>query len=664
MRRPSLTLLTFLLVAADPPRPDAVKKDRDKLQGTWALPSRSFPPNPRQGFVLWTFTGDKVTGSVVTLEAKDKTGGKEDQLGKEDFEMGSYAIDPTKNPKTIDLKLTAGPLKGKTLRGIYQFEVNKVELLKLCFPSDPDGTRPAAFIDGQDAKVQSFYRYDYETAKKAVATLNQTLQYNHLPRSAQAKPIDPQATDILRLDLTREGRVPLPGKEPLATLAEIRHHLKDQFTARMNEKGPGQVKTAVVLWPEKDAQVLAFYEVAQAAVAQGFPKVLVQVERMPGEAGRLELVLPHWRRPDSFADTTVLVKTLRDGVNDGNIAALIVQTEAGESAVPDLDALRRSLKQLRDEGKLFNKDSVRIMAEARLQVALLIEVMDACLAAGFPTVIIGPPPDMEIGGHAMARKPAPDAAAQAKAEKDVKAVYEALMAKAPPADLARRLRQAAQVCDDPAARFVLLRESADAAGRAGNIPASLEALDQIADDYRADVWNLKLEKFKNAPASKAIAEAALKQASNASVQGRMDYGIRFLKLADTAAKQMKDKDLIQYVEERRVLFKLPPVDELDPFAPLPASSPRAERPATAKESKAAARSADDEPGSHLEGLLWYVVPAVVVVGLLGGGLVWWMRQGDQAVRSRLAEARKGQFEMPAADEPSETPPAAEQGPPA
>src|SRR6185295_2474561 len=90
-------------------------------------------------------------------------------------------------------------------------------------------------------------------------------------------------------------------------------------------------------------------------------------------------------------------QTLRDGVNDGKIAALIVKSRSGETAVPNLDALQRYLKQKRTEAETLNKDSVRIIAESKLTIGPLVEVMDTCLASGFGTAIFAPPPDMGVG---------------------------------------------------------------------------------------------------------------------------------------------------------------------------------------------------------------------------------------------------------------------------
>jgi biopolymer transport protein ExbD len=106
----------------------------------------------------------------------------------------------------------------------------------------------------------------------------------------------------------------------------------------------------------------------------------------PNKPSDADLALP--------AQVTVLVKTIRDGVNDGNISALIIKTESGEQAVPNIETLERILKNKKDEGQLQNTDDIKIEAESKLTYACVIEVMDACIRAGFSRVGFSPPPDL------------------------------------------------------------------------------------------------------------------------------------------------------------------------------------------------------------------------------------------------------------------------------
>ncbi|QDU22828.1 hypothetical protein ETAA1_48160 [Urbifossiella limnaea] len=57
------------------------------------------------------------------------------------IEAATQALDPSKSPKTLDSKVTAGPNKGAVLLGIYEIRGDR---LTVCF--DPEGKeRPTAF---------------------------------------------------------------------------------------------------------------------------------------------------------------------------------------------------------------------------------------------------------------------------------------------------------------------------------------------------------------------------------------------------------------------------------------------------------------------------------------------------------------------------------------
>jgi biopolymer transport protein ExbD len=97
------------------------------------------------------------------------------------------------------------------------------------------------------------------------------------------------------------------------------------------------------------------------------------------------------------AQFTVLVKTIRDGTdNEGNISAIIIKSQTGESAVPNLEALENFLRSKANDPAASNKDDIKIEAESRLKYTYVIEVMDACLRAGFTRVGFAPPPDLAL----------------------------------------------------------------------------------------------------------------------------------------------------------------------------------------------------------------------------------------------------------------------------
>jgi len=91
---------------------------------------------------------------------------------------------------------------------------------------------------------------------------------------------------------------------------------------------------------------------------------------------------------------TVLLKAQRDGINDGVISAVVVQTPNGESDVRNLEGLARFLTNQRSSQDITNKDDIQIAAESKLKYAYVIDAMDTCLKAGFTRVGFAPPPDL------------------------------------------------------------------------------------------------------------------------------------------------------------------------------------------------------------------------------------------------------------------------------
>jgi biopolymer transport protein ExbD len=96
------------------------------------------------------------------------------------------------------------------------------------------------------------------------------------------------------------------------------------------------------------------------------------------------------------SEVTVMVRTVRDGVNDGAISQIVVQQLEGETPVNDLAGLKRHLEKIRTG--LKNQDDIKIQADSKLKYAFVVEVMDTCIKAGFARVGFAPPPDLAMSG--------------------------------------------------------------------------------------------------------------------------------------------------------------------------------------------------------------------------------------------------------------------------
>jgi uncharacterized protein (TIGR03067 family) len=127
----ALTLFTIVALATAGIAKDeeANKKDMEKMQGDWAAVSMvrdgmPFPKDDAQSFFR-TVKGDKYTVFHFS----------------EAVNQGTFTIDASKKPKTMDVLPERTDDKSKAILGIYEFEGDK---LKVCFGA-PGKDRPAEF---------------------------------------------------------------------------------------------------------------------------------------------------------------------------------------------------------------------------------------------------------------------------------------------------------------------------------------------------------------------------------------------------------------------------------------------------------------------------------------------------------------------------------------
>jgi len=123
------SIFAGLLIGADPPI-DTVQEEIEKLQGTWQI--------------ITADEGAKPDGSLkdaqVTISGNQFT----TKSGEKILRQGTIMIDPTCEPKTIDLMYVDGPYKGKSSLGIYNLNGNSWVLVF----SPPGKSRPASLQRG------------------------------------------------------------------------------------------------------------------------------------------------------------------------------------------------------------------------------------------------------------------------------------------------------------------------------------------------------------------------------------------------------------------------------------------------------------------------------------------------------------------------------------
>jgi uncharacterized protein (TIGR03067 family) len=139
MRRAVLLLLTAgVLLAADQPPADATKKDLEKLQGDWAAVSYvtsgfKLPDDDAQAYFR------TIKGNEYSVSRFDKV------LGK-----GTFTLDATKNPKTIDVvAVLPNGMKAPLVLGIYEFDGDR---WKFCVAT-PGKERPTEFVSKEGSGV-------------------------------------------------------------------------------------------------------------------------------------------------------------------------------------------------------------------------------------------------------------------------------------------------------------------------------------------------------------------------------------------------------------------------------------------------------------------------------------------------------------------------------
>src|SRR5262249_45082885 len=116
------------------------KKEKEKLQGTWKVVTiEEKGQSKEEDDARLVFDGDEFTVK------------KGDQV----FVKGKFKLDPSKDPKAIDLEITEATkpgLDGKTSLAIYALDKDDKDGLKLCL-GEPGGTdRPKEFSGAAETK--------------------------------------------------------------------------------------------------------------------------------------------------------------------------------------------------------------------------------------------------------------------------------------------------------------------------------------------------------------------------------------------------------------------------------------------------------------------------------------------------------------------------------
>jgi len=125
-----LLVATGALAWAGDDKEEAIKKDRQRYEGTWRVVTLVVDGNPSN-------EADARRMSVVN----GPDGTWSIRLDGREISKGTSTIDPTQTPKTLDFTPTEGESKGALHLGIYELGEDS---RKLCF-APPGRSRPTEF---------------------------------------------------------------------------------------------------------------------------------------------------------------------------------------------------------------------------------------------------------------------------------------------------------------------------------------------------------------------------------------------------------------------------------------------------------------------------------------------------------------------------------------
>jgi uncharacterized protein (TIGR03067 family) len=125
----SILLLSLAGTVVAQTAAERLQREEEKLAGAWRVTAVHV-----NGMIL-------PSKQVPDLQLTFKNGRFTARLGKDKPQEGTYKLDPSKKPRTIDLERTSGPDKGKKQVGIYELTGNT---LRIC-ACEADNDRPTDF---------------------------------------------------------------------------------------------------------------------------------------------------------------------------------------------------------------------------------------------------------------------------------------------------------------------------------------------------------------------------------------------------------------------------------------------------------------------------------------------------------------------------------------
>jgi len=120
------------LLGAEDAKDDAIKQERMKFFGEWQVVALEIDGNQVKEEDVKKFKAVNGADGTwnISIEGEIKL-------------QGTSEIDPSKEPKAVDLTVTEGETKGETMLGVYEFS-DENDTRKVCF-AKPGDKRPGEF---------------------------------------------------------------------------------------------------------------------------------------------------------------------------------------------------------------------------------------------------------------------------------------------------------------------------------------------------------------------------------------------------------------------------------------------------------------------------------------------------------------------------------------
>ncbi|SRR5579883_1215637 len=114
----------------------------------------------------------------------------------------------------------------------------------------------------------------------------QTNEHIQLPEMQSARPLDKNETEVLFLNLTKDGVVEAPGKDPMKKPADIKTHLRSAYNDAERIVGKGkEVNTLVVIRADKSAPYKDVYQLMRWCKEAGFRRFQIRATLKRGGNG-------------------------------------------------------------------------------------------------------------------------------------------------------------------------------------------------------------------------------------------------------------------------------------------------------------------------------------------------------------------------------------------